>query len=167
MFENFPLEGFPVSEMDRVVRRTLWSAVGVAIVAVAASVSLHYPLVGPGVVLGLGLGLLNHRLFQASAGRVTADDAEDGPFVRKVLRTGVARRLGGITVVAFALVWLVPPMGWGVMGGLAAFQLLLIVNALKTVLAFQRGELDGDPPAGTAPPAAVPDGAVGSGVADG
>ena len=143
MFDNFPLEGFPVSEVDGVIRRTLWSSVGVAIIAVAGSVALHYPLVGPGVVLGLAMGVLNNRLFQESAGRFSGDDAEaeGGRIVRRALGFGVARRLGGITIVAFALVWLVPPMGWGVLAGLAVFQLLLMVNALKTLLAFQRGEV--------------------------
>ncbi|HZT65424.1 MAG TPA: hypothetical protein VFA11_06520 [Acidimicrobiales bacterium] len=138
MFEQLPLlEGFNVAEIDAVVRRTLWSAAGFAMIAVAASIGLRYPLVGPGVVVGLVLGALNNRLFTHSALKFTT---EEGRVRRRVLGTSVARRLGGVTVVAFALLWFVRPMGWGVLAGLAVFQLLLLVNALKAVLSFQRAE---------------------------
>jgi hypothetical protein len=61
----------------------------------------------------------------------------------------VAARLGGITVVAFALLFLVRPMGFGMIGGLVAFQLLLMANALGALWRYQRLQLAGLGPAVT------------------
>lgn len=134
------LEGFPVTEVDAVVRRTLRTAVALAVLAVGAGIGFGLPLLGPGVVVGLALGVANNRLFQASAARFTT---EEGKVVRKPFASSVAVRLGACSVVAFVLVWKVPVMGWGVMGGLAAYQLALLVNALARLLAYQRESVGG------------------------
>ncbi|HET6793626.1 MAG TPA: hypothetical protein VFH45_04245 [Acidimicrobiales bacterium] len=137
MLERLPMEGFPVTEVDGVVRRTLLGAAGAAAIGVAAASSLRHPLVGVGVIIGLVLGAINNRMFTSSALRFTT---EEGKVRRGVLGTSVARRLGGVTIVAFGLLWFARPVGWGVLAGLAVFQMLLMVNALKALMAFHRGE---------------------------
>jgi hypothetical protein len=132
---------FPVTEVDAVIRRTLRSALGLGILAVGAGIALGQALVGPGVIVGLGLGIFNNRLFQLSAARFTT---EEGKVVRKPFASSVAVRLGLCTAVALLLVWLVPPLGWGVIGGLAAYQLLLLVNSLGALVAWQRREAGRD-----------------------
>jgi hypothetical protein len=135
------LEGFPVTEIDGVMRRTLWSAVAIGILAVGAGIGLGYPLFGPGAVIGLGLGLANNRVFQVSAARNTTSEGKinRGPFA-----SATFLRLGAVTAVALLLMLFVRPMGWGVIAGLALFQMALLVHMLKGLLAYQRRESSGD-----------------------
>jgi hypothetical protein len=134
------LEGFPVSEIDGVMRRTLWSSVAVAVLAVGAGIGLGYPLFGPGAVIGLGLGLANNRIFQVSAARNTTAEGRinRGPFA-----SATFARLGAVTAVAFLLLLFVRPMGWGVVAGLALFQMTMLVHMLKALLSHQRRETSG------------------------
>ncbi|HUZ43777.1 MAG TPA: hypothetical protein VMU63_05180 [Acidimicrobiales bacterium] len=134
------LEGFPVAEIDGVMRRTLWSSVAVGILAVGAGIGLGYPLFGPGAVIGLGLGLLNNRVFQVSAARNTTPEGKinRGPFA-----SATFLRLGAVTAVALLLLLFVRPMGWGVIAGLAIFQPILSLHMLKVLLAFQKGQSSG------------------------
>jgi len=132
---------FPVSEVDAVIRRTLRAALALGILAVGAGVALGQVLVGPGVIIGLGLSIFNNRMFQLSAARFTT---EEGKVVRKPFASSVAVRLGVCTAVALILTWLVPPLGWGVIGGLAAYQMLLLINSLGALVAWQRREAGRD-----------------------
>lgn len=132
---------FPVTEVDAVIRRTLRAALALGILAVGAGIGFGQVLVGPGVIIGLGLGVFNNRLFQLSAARYTT---EEGKVVRKPFASSVAVRLGICTAVAFILVWQVPPLGWGVIGGLAAYQMLLLLNSLTALVVWQRREAGRD-----------------------
>ena len=131
------LEGFPVSEIDTVMRRTLWSSAAVGLLAVGAAIGFGYPLAGPGVVLGLLLALANNRVFQVSAARNTTTEGRinRGPFA-----SATFLRLGSVTAVAVVLLLLVRPMGWGVIGGLVLFQMTLLLHMLKSLLAYQRAQ---------------------------
>ena len=129
------LTDFPLTQIDAVVRRTLRSCVIVAALAIAAAVTLGYPLVAPGVVLGLALAVGNHRLFQATALRYTTPE---GTVARKPFAGTTLVRLGVATAVALVLLVFEPPVGWGVIGGLVAFQALLLLNAVVALLAYQR-----------------------------
>jgi hypothetical protein len=130
--------GLPVIEIDGVLRRTLRSAFPLGAVGVVAAFVFHEPLVGPGIVLGLALAVANHRVFQASALRFITPE---GKVTRRPFAGSVAVRLGACTAVAIGLLILVQPMGWGVIGGLMLFQLLLMVNALATLFRYQRSQL--------------------------
>ena len=132
------LADFPILYVDAIVRRTLVSCLALAVVAVAGALVLNQLLVGAGVVVGLGGATLNHRLFQVSTARHI--DSE-GHLERKPYAGSVAARLGALTVVAFALLFLVRPMGFGMVGGLIAFQVLLMANALAALLSYHRREL--------------------------
>ncbi len=156
------LADFPVLYVDLIVRRTIASCIGLAVVALAATVLLGQPLAGIGVVIGLAGAVGNHRLFQLSTARYS--DTE-GHLDRKPYAGSVAARLGGLTVVAFALLFLVRPMGFGMVGGLVAFQVLLMMNALGTLWRYQRMQLSGNVPAARG--AGAPGPADGTGQADG
>ncbi len=134
------LADFPVLYVDAIVRRTLVSCLALAVVAVAGALVLNQLLAGAGVVVGLGGATLNHRLFQVSTARHI--DSE-GHLERRPYAGSVAARLGALTVVAFALLFLVRPMGFGMIGGLIAFQVLLMANALAALLAYHKRELAG------------------------
>ncbi|HET9732405.1 MAG TPA: hypothetical protein VFP54_06980 [Acidimicrobiales bacterium] len=124
-----------MSEVEGVVRRTMGSALILGVLAVAGSVTLGHPLVGVGAVAGLATGLLNNRVYQATAARFTSDD---GRIDRRPFGATVLGRLGLISAVALVLVWLARPVGWGMIGGLAVFQMLLLFNMLGALLAYQR-----------------------------
>jgi len=126
---------FPLIEIDAVLRRTLRSSVVVTVIAAALAIGLGYPLVAPGLAIGLILAIGNHRLFQASALRFTTPE---GTVKRKPFAGATLVRLGAATAVALILLIFVQPMGWGVIGGLAMFQGVLLLNALVVLLAYQR-----------------------------
>ena len=148
------LADFPVLYVDVIVRRTLGSCIVLGVVAVLASIVLGQPLAGVGIVLGLAGATVNHRLFQVSTVRYSSTE---GHMDRKPYAGSVAARLGGITVVAFALLYFVRPMGFGMVAGLVAFQVLLMANALGALWRYQRLQL-----AGLAPTDAGKPGQVGS-----
>lgn len=150
MVANFPLLG-----VDLIVRRTIGSSIVLAVVALIGLSLAGEPWAGAGVVLGLAGAVANHRLFQVST--VHYSDGE-GHLARKPYAGSVAARLGGLTLIAFALLYLLRPMGFGMVGGLAAFQLLLMANALGTLWRYQRDQLAGaarpsPAPANTSAPA--------------
>jgi drug/metabolite transporter (DMT)-like permease len=129
-----------LSEIERVVRRTAFAAVAIGIVGAGIAVLLGQPYVPPGLAIGLALAIANHRVFQSSAVRFMT---EEGVVNRKPFAGSVLLRLGVCTVVAFGLLFLDQPVGWGVIGGLALFQVMMLINALVALLRFQRQEIQG------------------------
>jgi uncharacterized membrane protein len=141
------LTAFPLTEVDRIVRRTAYSTIGAGIVGAGLAILLGQPLVAPGLALGIALAIANHRVFQSSAMRFTTPD---GVLSRKPFAGSVALRLGACTAVAIGLLVVARPMGWGVVAGLAVFQFLMLLNALVSLARYQRQEIGS---------LAVPDGA--------
>lgn len=129
------ITAFPLTEIDRIMRRTVIAAIIVGVAAAAASVLLGQPFFAPGIAVGLALAVANHRVFQSSAMRFTTPE---GVVNRKPFAGSVALRLGACTVVAIGLMLVERPMGWGVIAGLAAFQALMLANALLALLHYQR-----------------------------
>jgi dipeptide/tripeptide permease len=134
------LADFPVLYVDVIVRRTIVSCIALAVLALVVGFAVGQPLAGMGALLGLAAATANHRVFQVSTVRYSKDD---GHMDRRPYVGTVAARLGGITVIAFALLFLVRPMGFGMVGGLVAFQLLLMANALGALWRYQRLQLAG------------------------
>jgi hypothetical protein len=134
------LADFPLLHVDLIVKRTIGSCVVLAVVALVASILVGQPLVGLGVLLGLGGATANHRLFQVTTAHYS--DGE-GHLERKPYFGSVAARLGTLTVVAFALLFLLKPMGFGMIGGLVAFQMLLMANAFGALWHYQKVQLSG------------------------
>jgi hypothetical protein len=132
------LTAFPLTEVDRIVRRTAYSTVGAGVVAAALAILLGQPLVAPGLGLGIALAIANHRVFQSSAMRFTTTE---GVLSRKPFAGSVALRLGICTAVAIGLLIVSRPMGWGVIAGLAVFQFLMLLNALVSLARYQRQEI--------------------------
>src|SRR5579875_756735 len=129
---------FPVLYVDAIVRRTLVSSIALGVGALAGGFLLGEALAGAGVVLGLGGATLNHRLFQVSTVRHIHSE---GHLERRPYAGTVAARLGALTAVAFGLLFLARPMGFGMIAGLVAFQVLLMLNALGALWAYQRRQL--------------------------
>jgi hypothetical protein len=134
------LSDFPVLYVDGIVRRTIGSCVLLGVVAVIATFMLGQYLAGAGVVLGLAGATANHRLFQISTAHYSD---EEGHLRRRPYAGSVAARLGTLTAVAFGLLFVVRPMGFGMIGGLVAFQVLLMANAFAALWYHQRMQLSG------------------------
>jgi hypothetical protein len=123
-----------------VVRRTAYTAIGVGVVLSGIAIVLGQPWFVPGIAVGLVLAIANHRVFQSSAMRFTTPE---GTVKRKPFAGSVALRLGACTAVAIlGLVWN-QPFGWGVIAGLAVFQVTMLFNALVSLLRFQRRQAAG------------------------
>ena len=131
------LTAFPISEIERVVRRTAFEAIAAGIVAGAIAVIVGQEFFAPGLAIGLGLALANHRVFQSSAMRFTTPE---GVVNRKPFAGSVALRLGACTVVAVGLLILKQPVGWGVITGLALFQATMLLNSIVALIRFQRNQ---------------------------
>ena len=129
------LTAIPLSEIERVVRRTALTAIAIGLVAsiVAYVMGAHtFPV---GMALGLFLAICNHRVFQSSAMRFTSDE---GKINRKPFAGSVFLRLGVCTLVAIGLLIIDQPVGWGVMSGLALFQATMLGSAIVSLIRFQK-----------------------------
>ena len=129
------LTAFPLSEIERVVRRTALTAIAIGIVAAIVAVVMGQPYFVPGLGLGLVMAIANHRVFQSSAMRFTTPE---GVVNRKPFAGSVALRLGVCTVVAIGLLIVEQPVGWGVVAGLALFQATMLMNAVVALIRYQR-----------------------------
>lgn len=130
------LTAFPISEIERVVRRTAFEAIAVGVIAAVVAIVVGQQFFAPGIAVGLALALANHRVFQSSAMRFTTPE---GVVNRRPFAGSVALRLGMCTVVAVGLLILDQPIGWGVIAGLALFQATMLFNAVIALIRFQRG----------------------------
>lgn len=129
------LTAFPLSEIERVVRRTAITSIILGVVASVVAVVIGQPYFVTGMAIGLILAIANHRVFQSSAMRFTTSE---GVVSRKPFAGSVALRLGVCTAVAIGLLILSQPVGWGVIGGLALFQATMLGSAVVALLRYQR-----------------------------
>ncbi len=113
------------------LRRTVFAAGGVAVAALVSLSLVGYPLAGLGACLGLGLGLLNIRLVMSTASKLNASGLTK---IRRPMATNTLMRLAATTVVAIVLVLVNLPLGMGVLGGVAVFYFLFVLNLVATLL---------------------------------
>lgn len=121
---------FTLPDIGLVARRTTGAALVVGVAALVAAVSFGYLLAGIGGCIGLALGLVNFRLVGVSVDKVTAMDVDDP---KRPLAVNTLGRMGIITVIALGLCFVSKPLGFGVLGGLAVFQILLIANVARSM----------------------------------
>lgn len=121
---------FSLPNVGDVARRTTGAALVVGVAALIAAVSFGHLLVGLGACIGLAMGLVNFRLVGVSVDKVTAMDV-DNP--KRPLAVNTLGRLGIVTVIALGLCFVSKPLGFGVLGGLAVFQILLIANVARSM----------------------------------
>ncbi|MEX0580030.1 MAG: ATP synthase subunit I [Mycobacterium sp.] len=120
------------------------AAAAIAIAAVAG-----HAMVGVFFGLGLGLGLLNAVLVHRSVASITADAHP----VKRKMAVNSATRLLIITTIGLAVAFVFRPPGLGVVFGLAAFQIVLVITtALPVWRKLRTGDPD-DPPIGETSPA--------------
>lgn len=113
----------------RTVTRSAIAAGVVAVVALATLIPAGYlgwALFG---IVGLALGLANALLALVAVNNFATTQPTKARFVRSVLG-----RLAIITVVAFGCALLFRPSGFGVFGGLAVYQFILVVCSMLPLI---------------------------------
>jgi len=120
-----------VPQLSGLARRTALVALGLGIIALVASTVVGYFLFGLGVCIGLAMALGNFRLIARATAKAAASARVDK---RRPLVTNTLGRLGLISVIALVLAWLVRPLGFGAIVGLAIFQFTLLANVLVILL---------------------------------
>ena len=124
-------EQFSLPEIERLMRRTVFAAIGLGVVAFGVSVVLSHVLAGLGIVIGLAVGLVNIRLITRSVARVTATSPQRP---NRVLAGRAVSRLAFTTLLVIALALASVALGIGTAGGIAIFYLLLVVNLVVSLL---------------------------------
>jgi hypothetical protein len=107
------------------LRRCLVVSVPLGIVAIGLLALVGHPVAGVLVCVGLALGGLNSWLVQRSVARY---GGSPGQGKRRFIG-GVFGRLALMTALGLGLCVLFLPDGIGVLGGLAAFQILMLASA--------------------------------------
>jgi len=124
-------EQLPVSEITRVLRRTVIAGIVVGVVALGLSIVLNHPLVGLGASIGLSLGLANIRLISRTVARVNEKHVASP---RRALASNTLVRLGATTAVVIGLAFASVQLGLGTAGGIAVFYFLLLGSLVRTLL---------------------------------
>lgn len=115
-------------------------ALVVGVVGLVVALLLSQPWVALGLCVGLALGMANFRLIVLSVIRV---GKRMSGSKRRPLAMNTLSRLMLMTVVALVLLWFVPPLGLGIVGGLAVFQVILLVNVVRAMLKAGAGGTGG------------------------
>jgi hypothetical protein len=148
MFDRLQLPDVAV-----VARRTMLGALVVGVLGLVALLFFNQTWAALGLCIGIGLGIGNFRLIVRSVVKV---GNRAGDNKRRPLALNTLGRLGIMTAIALVLAWMKPPLGIGIIGGIAVFQFLLLANVTRSMLK-----------AGAAAAAAgIPDGAGADGTGD-
>jgi hypothetical protein len=121
---------FSLPDVPDVARRTVSSVLVAAVAALVAGFVFDKALVGVGACIGLALGTLNFRLIGNSVAKVSASEAENK---RRPLAVNTLGRLGIVTVIAVVLLLVSRSLGFGVLFGLLAFQIILLANVARSM----------------------------------
>jgi len=133
MLEN--IEHLDASVFQRLLRKTVLTAIIAGVIAVGFALWLAPPLVSVGIVLGLGVAVLNLRFLDAGVAKFESSGEGSSKVIKRILRTKTTGRLAVITAVAIILLVFVQSLGLGMVIGLVVFQVLFVANAAKVIFA--------------------------------
>ena len=122
--------------LTKVLRRTVLSALIVGAVAVLLTALLGSLWGALGLVIGLGLAVVNLRFLDAGIAKLKPEGemSVSNKVLRRAMGTKSVTRLGIITVICIGLLLLNGPLGIGAVAGLVIFQLLFVVNVGRIVM---------------------------------
>jgi hypothetical protein len=127
------LENLPPNTLPRLLRRTTVSALVVAFAGFVVALLVAPALAALGVVLGVGLAVLNLRYLDRQAARVRLEGEKSVKAVRRQLGGKTLGRLAVVTAVVLGLVWLNAPLGIGIVSGLVLYQIVFVMNVLRVI----------------------------------
>jgi hypothetical protein len=122
--------------LTKVLRRTILSALIVGAVAVLLTAFLGSLWGALGIVIGLGLAVVNLRFLDAGIAKLKPEGevSVSNKVLRRAMGTKSVTRLGIITVLCIGLLLLNGALGIGAVAGLVIFQLLFVVNVGRVVM---------------------------------
>jgi hypothetical protein len=122
--------------LTKVLRRTIVTALIVGAVAVLLTALLGSLWGALGLVIGLGLAIVNLRFLDAGVAKLKpqGDMSVSNKVLRRAMGTKSVTRLGIITLICIGLLLLNGPLGIGAVAGLVIFQLLFVVNVGRIVM---------------------------------
>jgi hypothetical protein len=122
--------------LTKVLRRTILSALIVGAVAVVLTAFLGSLWGALGLVIGLGLAIVNLRFLDAGIAKLKpqGEVSVSNKVLRRAMGTKSVTRLGIITVICVGLLLLNGALGIGAVAGLVIFQLLFVVNVGRIVM---------------------------------
>jgi hypothetical protein len=134
------LSRFSLPDVDAVSRRTVFSSLAVGVVGLGACAALGDALTGLGFCIGISLGIFNFRMVQRSVAKVSV---REGANHRRPLALNTLGRLAVVSVIALGLCFIRLDLGFGVLAGLAVFQLLLLVSVARSMYKMGAADLSG------------------------
>jgi hypothetical protein len=122
--------------LTKVLRRTILSALIVGAVAIVLTAFLGSLWGALGLVIGLGLAIVNLRFLDAGIAKLKpqGEISVSNKVLRRAMGTKSVTRLGIITVICVGLLLLNGALGIGAVAGLVIFQLLFVVNVGRIVM---------------------------------
>ena len=129
------LENLPPNTLPRLLRRTILSAIVVGVLGFVATILIapNTPFAAVGVVIGVGLAILNLRFLDRQAARVELKGEQSSKAIRRQLGGKTTGRLAGMTLVILGVVWLYAPLGIGIVSGLVLYQIVFVINVMRVV----------------------------------
>jgi len=127
------LENLPLNTLPRLLRRTTLSAIIVGLVAFIVALLVAPAFAALGIVIGVGLAVLNLRYLDRQAARVELKGVQSSKAVRRQLGGKTTARLAAMTVLVLAMVWLDAPLGIGIVTGLVLYQIVFVINVMRVV----------------------------------
>ena len=127
------LENLPTDTLPRLLRRTTLSAIIVGLVGFVVAIILAPPLAALGVVLGVGMAILNLRFLDGQAAKVELQGEQSSKVIRRQLGSKTTLRLAIMTVIVLIVVLLNAPLGIGIVSGLVLYQIVFVVNVMRIV----------------------------------
>lgn len=119
----------PVVDAAANLRRASIVAATVGIAGIVLTSLSGHPLMGVFFCVGLAFGAANNWALQRSVRAMGASGSlPKGRFTGRVFL-----RLGAVTLIAIGIALVVRPDGLGVFGGLALFQIIMLVGAAVPV----------------------------------
>ena len=122
--------------LNKVLRRTILSALIVGAVAVIITAFLGSLWGALGLIIGLALAIVNLRFLDSGIAKLKPEGemSVSNKVLRRAMGTKSVTRLGIITVICIGLLVLNGALGIGAVAGLVIFQLLFVVNVGRIVM---------------------------------
>jgi hypothetical protein len=120
--------------LAKVLRRTVVSALIVGAASVIIAMLLSAPWFALGLIIGLGMAVVNLRFLDAGVAKVQTGGETSNKVLRRAMGTKSVTRLGIITVIAIGLLLVNGALGIGAVAGLVIFQILFVVNVGRIVM---------------------------------
>ncbi len=126
------LENLSPSTLPRLLRRTVLSAIAAGAVGFVIAVMIA-PLAGLGVVIGVGLAIVNLRFLDSQVAKIEIRGEQNTKAVRRQLGAKTVSRLIVMTIIALGALWLDAALGIGIVAGLVIYQIVFVINVLSVV----------------------------------